>query len=217
MASLRRISPFATRHLRFLVSLIVVSSTALVGGGPPLNTLWCFLFIGLSSSFLTSLLQSQFPNPDGFASLDRLLLEQNVLLVLTGDDSNISAPINFESIRAQSLPLARNDIPVNPEIDAVRVSLATAVRFIADLQRREEMAFPNSRDYSVIDQSISPSTQNFGGGNLNADEYAGMVMQRVEENGIKNVWEAYHAVVRVKAAQRGEVRQKRFLFNPWWK
>lgn len=145
------------------------------------------------------------------------MLEQNVLLVLTGDDSNISAPINFESIRAQSLLLARNDIPANPEIDAVRVSFATAVRFIADLQRREEMASPNLSDYSVIDQSISPSTQNFGGGNLNAHEYAGMVMQRVEESGINNVWEAYHAVVRVKAAQRGEVSQKRFLFNPWWK
>ncbi|MCJ1268446.1 hypothetical protein MMC22_008334 [Lobaria immixta] len=177
MASLRRISPLATRHLRFLASLIVAIIVV-----------------------LDELAPEPVPEPDGSASLGRLLREQNVLLVLTGDDSNLSAPINFESIRAQSLPLARNDIPVNPKIDAVRVSLATAVRFIADLQQREEMAFPNLRDYSVIDQSISPCTQNFGGGNLNADAYAGMVMQRVEENGINNVSEAYDAVVRVKAA-----------------
>lgn len=72
-------------------------------------------------------------DPDGFISLDNEIQRQSVLMVRTGDESGLSAPISFESVREQALPLARPDIESNECIDAVRVTLAIAVRFVADL------------------------------------------------------------------------------------
>ena len=63
---------------------------------------------------------------------------ENVVLVLTGDDSGLSAPLTFESLRAQSLLPARTDCTAsNDEINAILVPLALAVRFVADLERSE--------------------------------------------------------------------------------
>ena len=52
-----------------------------------------------------------------------------VLLVRTGDDSNLCAPINFEELRTDGfrLPLARSDVSATRD-DVVRVSLATAFK-----------------------------------------------------------------------------------------
>ncbi len=80
---------------------------------------------------------------------------QSVLMVRTGDESHLSAPISFESIKADCLPLASTNFS-GSDIDLVRVSLATTVQFIANLQRREEAAFPNSRDLSAIEGYLCP-------------------------------------------------------------
>lgn len=79
-------------------------------------------------------------------NLDEHSKKQTVLLVRTGDDSHLSAPINFEALRANGLclPLARTDVPAASD-DVVRVSLANAVKFVADLQQREDTTFPQPR------------------------------------------------------------------------
>jgi hypothetical protein len=61
-----------------------------------------------------------------------------VLLVRTGDNSNLCAPINFEELRTNGfcLPLARSDVPATRD-DVVTVSLATAIKFVSDLHQRE--------------------------------------------------------------------------------
>lgn len=66
---------------------------------------------------------------------------QNVLLVLTGDARYLSAPITFNTLQSESLPLAREDIPSLVKLsDVIRVPLIIAKLIILDLQRREEAA-----------------------------------------------------------------------------
>lgn len=92
--------------------------------------------------------------PDGRTYLDEEMQRQSIVLVLTGDDSGLSAPVTFNSLRAQSLPLVRTDCTASDnDIDVIRVFLALAIRFVADLERREEAAFSETRS-STIDGSI---------------------------------------------------------------
>lgn len=68
---------------------------------------------------------------------------QNVLLVRTGLDSGLSAPIDFADLRNEHLPFNRPDIKTPLTEDwVVRVPLATAVKYISDLERREYAIFP---------------------------------------------------------------------------
>ena len=143
--------------------------------------------------------------PDGSIVLDKVSQKQSMIMILTGDISGLSAPISFESIRAPTLPLARDDIITDSPISAVRVSLAVAVQFIADLERRERAAFPDFRDHLFVDTSLCPSKIGdplFRA--LTADEWADTIMQDAEKKGIDGVHETAEAVRRVKAEKRGE-------------
>lgn len=68
---------------------------------------------------------------------------QNVLLIRTGHESGLSAPIDFGKLRDQCLPLRRPDFDRPRSNDwVIRVSLATAIKYISDLEQREYAAFP---------------------------------------------------------------------------
>lgn len=109
-------------------------------------------------------------NSDGRFHFDNEMHRQSVVLVLTGDNSGLSTPVAFESLRAYMLPFTRADYaPSNDEVEAIRVPLRPAVRFIADVERREEVALPQAESVTV-DSSLCPSTVNNGPRNLNADE-----------------------------------------------
>ena len=56
---------------------------------------------------------------DGFVSVDKASLKQSILMITTGDDTDLSALISLESINAQVLNLARSDIPPNSPITVV--------------------------------------------------------------------------------------------------
>lgn len=171
---------------------------------------------------IDQLAPSESPEPDGFVYVDKYAQRQSVVMIRTGDESCLSAPISFESIRGQSLPLDRSDITAHDEIDAVRVSLTTAVRFVADLQRREDAAYPYARDRSLVDTSLGPctpcSTNETGSLTANADEWADKIMQEVEEKGIGKVGYARDAVHEVQAAKNGEVLVENppyFFYGRW--
>lgn len=141
---------------------------------------------------------------DGYVRLGRESHRRSLLLVRTGDESHLSAPISFEKIRAESLPLDRSEITLNDGIDAIRVSLATAVQFIADLQKREEAAFPIERDLLLVDKSLCPSPMEHPRhGAFSADAYADNIMQQAEEKGIDNVSATWTAVRSIKATELG--------------
>lgn len=144
------------------------------------------------------------PDFDGYIRLGRESHRRSLRLVRTGDESHLSAPISFEKIRAEPLPLDRSDITANDGIDAIRVSLATAVKFIADLQKREKAAFPIERDPLLVDDSLCPSpTGQPRHKAFSADAYADNIMQQAEKKGIDKVSATWTAVRRIKAAELG--------------
>lgn len=101
----------------------------------------------------------------------------DVLLVRTGEDS-----INFDELRKKGLclPLNRSGIPAN-ENDVVRVSLGTAVKFVAELQ-------PNiSSDWEEMAQRSTDET-----------------MKEADEKGVDKCVKTWHAVRRAKAERIGE-------------
>jgi len=79
---------------------------------------------------------------DGHYHYDDFAQDQSVLLVRTGNEKRLSAPINFESLKDDALPPARRERM--GAVDVIRVPLQTGVRFVASLQLREEATFPES-------------------------------------------------------------------------
>ena len=76
---------------------------------------------------------------DGTVSLDDEVERRTAVLVLTGFTQGLIGVLNLDSIRSNALPLARDDIKTS-DSNVIRVSLKTAVHFIAALQQREERA-----------------------------------------------------------------------------
>jgi len=79
---------------------------------------------------------------DGFRHYDDVAEKQSILLVRTGHENGLSAPISFESLKDKTLPLGRNENMGT--IDIVRVPLQVGIQFVASLLQREEAAFPES-------------------------------------------------------------------------
>jgi hypothetical protein len=71
-------------------------------------------------------------------SLYELAKRQTVLAIRTGTEDQLSAPISFECLKADSFPLGRTDIPENLEV--VRVLLAVAIKVHRQFETREESA-----------------------------------------------------------------------------
>ncbi|KAG6986744.1 hypothetical protein G7Y79_00073g098430 [Physcia stellaris] len=71
--------------------------------------------------------------------LDEEMQRRNVLIILTGDDGRLSSPISLDCIKAYALPTNRDDVLTNNNFDVIRVSLKTAVRFIAQAQYSQEI------------------------------------------------------------------------------
>ena len=114
------------------------------------------------------------PHFDGILHLDREIERLNVLIFRTKDEASLSAPITFDSIRSQSLPLARSDVETAGDA-IIRVPLRTAIIFILNLQRREEAAFPSLSLGSSNDETM-------------ADGYVPKIMRRAVEEGFNNVY-----------------------------
>ncbi|KAF6220807.1 hypothetical protein HO133_002487 [Letharia lupina] len=128
--------------------------------------------------------------------LDEPVQRQTVVMVLTGDDNGLSAPITFDTIRSHSLPLGKADI--------------------AD-DRQEEEAFPDLGRIAT-DRSIGPTTDNISFGLISADEWVNMIMHKLEEEGDNIVIEMKSAAWKMKAKQQGDDFLKREFDNssPMW-
>lgn len=74
-------------------------------------------------------------------------------MVLTGENTTPSECISFDSTKGYALPLARPD--ADGCVDAIRVSMAGAVQFMADLLRKEE-AFLSELKPNAIDPNLDP-------------------------------------------------------------
>lgn len=143
---------------------------------------------------------------DTLIDLEEHSKKQNVLLARTGDDSHLKSPVSFESLRVTGLclPLARTDLPDTSD-DVVKVSIATAVKFVTDLQQREHTTFPEPKDVLNMDR--------------NAKEWAEETLEEADEEGIDNHPDAWDTVRRVKATRRGEPfpAPTHLPFNKHWR
>ena len=79
---------------------------------------------------------------DGLRHYDDFAQNQSIILVRTGHENGLSAPISFESLKDKAFPLARSENMGT--IDIIRVPLQVGVHFVANLLLREEAAFPES-------------------------------------------------------------------------
>lgn len=147
-------------------------------------------------------------NSEGYILLHEVICQQTVLMVRTGDERGLSEPINFDTIRGESLPMERSDFANHDRIETVRVSMLTAVRLIADLQRKEEAAFPilNTREYGI----------------KAATALAGRDLKLAAEVGIENVSSVEEEMSSIRLAEREPSLYtpvpKEFWseFNPSW-
>ncbi|PMD18515.1 hypothetical protein NA56DRAFT_706747 [Hyaloscypha hepaticicola] len=101
-------------------------------------------------------------------------------------------------------PSPRSDVPATRD-DVVRVSLATAVKFVSDLHQKEVDAHPPTEALRDWEQR--------------AQKYADETMEKADADGIDNVRQTWTAIHRVKAARKGEIFQPRepYPFSRYWK
>ena len=138
--------------------------------------------------------------------LDEESQRQNVLIIRTEDGDGLSGSINFDAIRSQSLSLARSNISTDRRDDIVRLSLKTAVFFVLDLQRREEIVLPEVRcNTSAV--------------SVEADQHIVKIMRAVDEKGIREVPEIDTVLKRMEMEERGESSQSgefSLFWSPRW-
>ncbi|KAL8889173.1 MAG: hypothetical protein Q9215_003512 [Flavoplaca cf. flavocitrina] len=135
--------------------------------------------------------------------LDKEVRRQQVLLVLTGDDHELSAPISFDSIRSESLSIAKEaSSTVGKPYNMIRVPFIVAIKFILDLQERENAAVGSVNPASEIDWADTYDRE--------AAEYADSVLQSfAHDTDAEQEWkfttaEMRLAVERIEERERGE-------------
>ncbi|KAG8530250.1 uncharacterized protein KY384_004751 [Bacidia gigantensis] len=145
---------------------------------------------------------------DDCPSVRRVSRYQNVLLLLTGVETGLSAPISFQSLIPQSLFLDRSDIKEN-DAGVIRVPLCTAIQFIVALEKREHLAAgANSRYYPPFEPELCPSRPV-----VNAEVWADSHLFAAEKHGWNVAYtDSWEAIRRVKAGLEGELF---YVLEPW--
>lgn len=97
---------------------------------------------------------------------------------------------------------------MNPHdgIEVIRVPLATAVRFIADLQRRKELVFPELAPNSAVESALCPLNHHskmLKANTTDPDKWAENLMEIADDEGFDNVRQVQEAVLTVKAMHQG--------------
>jgi len=163
------------------------------------------------------------PESDGFISLRKLAQLQTVLIARTGAEKGLNAPISFESLRSQSLPLERSDV-ITQDVDVVRVSLAGAVQFIVSLEMREELAILHSKDELPLDTSLCPSAprgfEENGQVRYSPEAWADALMVAAEKHGYDNIpetWESSRRRVQAGLIGEGFCEFKHLPFGYRWR
>jgi hypothetical protein len=138
---------------------------------------------------------------------DCQLSRHPVLLVRTGDEAHLSAPISFQSLldSHRALPMGRNDY--GSWEDAIRLRLDHALEFIEDLIRREEEALPHVRQAAeALDTELDEL----------CEEWIERVLEHATEVGFDNNGFTWQAIRRAHARLNGEAFNI-YQIAPDWK
>ncbi|KAL8705316.1 MAG: hypothetical protein Q9201_001562 [Fulgogasparrea decipioides] len=145
--------------------------------------------------------------PDGMISLGRVAQNQTVLIARTGTEADLSAPISFDSIKAQSFPIGVSNA-IGPDDDVIRVSLTTAVRFITDLETREKLANPHTMTTTHHDYCLDPPAPKGYEGDRqicsSPDAWADATIAAADRHGYDNNLATWYSIRRVQAHLVGE-------------
>ena len=153
---------------------------------------------------------------DEYLYLDEAIAAFNVVMVLTGEDTALSEPISFDSIKGHALPLGRPN--ADGWVNAIRVPMAVAVQFMADLLCKEEAFFPDLKP-NAIDRNLNPGDYVGVVPAPNAEEWVDGVLQAADETGIDKVYSIWDIVKKIRATDRGEMCEPLVhdWFNRRWK
>ena len=97
----------------------------------------------------------EYRRPDRYIRLRDIAHFQSIIVARTGAEEHLSAPISFESLHKKALPLDRTDFDGKPNVDVIRVNIPDAVRFVIDLEKREDSAVCGKKTAPGIDWSIN--------------------------------------------------------------
>jgi hypothetical protein len=161
---------------------------------------------------------------DGLISLRKIAQHQTVLIARTGVEEGLHESISFESLKSHSLTSDRFDV-ITKGIDFVRVSLATAVQFITDLEKAEDRRRLVTGEEPPLDTSICPifypkEFETLGEkANHNPEAWADGMIKAAEKYGYDNNSTTWESIRRVQAGLVGEVfRDFRHLpFGNCWR
>lgn len=105
-----------------------------------------------------------------------IMFEQfSVLLVRTGNEDHLTEPIDFSELGPATLPLGRVE-ELHGKQQVVRVRLRTAVRFIMELERREQDRCPRLTAIKrVLDEETFQDAETFASNSLAMAEENGSI------------------------------------------
>lgn len=150
----------------------------------------------------------EFRRPDRYIRLQDIAHFQSIIIARTGAEEQLSAPISFESLHSKALPLDRIDFDGEPNVDVIRVSLPDAVRFVIDLEKREDFAAFGETTMPNIDRSLNetceelfPEDEGFCDSQYTwADEH----ITAAEKHGYEHCIHTAQSIRRVQAQMKGE-------------
>ncbi|KAK0637380.1 hypothetical protein B0T17DRAFT_613979 [Bombardia bombarda] len=129
-----------------------------------------------------------------------------VVLVRTGDDHHLSAPVSFQPLfdSGRTLPLERDD-DCRGE-NAVRVRLDHALEFVEYLVRREEEALPHLREAAeALEHELDQV----------CEQWVERVLHHAAEVGLDNIGYTWQAIRRARARLNGEAFDLEQMAPEW--
>ncbi len=159
----------------------------------------------------------EFRRPDRYINLQDVTHFQSVIIARTRLERQLSAPISFKSLCEKALPLERADFDGEADIDVIRVSLPEAVRFIVDLEKREDAATRGEIIQPEIDRSLGTSCATVFTSDRgfcdNRYEWADRHIIAAEKHGYEHCCHTARALRRVQAEMRNEIYE---VLSPEW-
>ncbi|KAL9124712.1 MAG: hypothetical protein Q9217_005985 [Psora testacea] len=159
----------------------------------------------------------EFRRPDRYIRLQDIAHFQCIIIARTGAEEQLSAPISFESLHSKALPLDRIDFDGEPNVDVIRVTLPDAVRFVIDLEKREDFAAFGETTMPNIDRSLSETCEKVfpedGGFCDSQYTWADEHITAAEKYGYEHCIHTARSIRRVQAHTKGEVYMD---LSPMW-
>jgi hypothetical protein len=157
-----------------------------------------------------------YKRPDGYVRLRDFMHLQSLIIARTGWEHMLSQPISFESLQSKALPLDRADFDGRANVDVIRVPLPDAIRFVVDLEKREDAFIfqksgskKNPVPFRVsLDQCLhhhcSEVFRPKGGCCGDQQQWADQHIAAGEEHGYKHCLHLVEALRRVQAEMKNE-------------